>query len=238
MSIALYNVFMKTPFAIWLLELLAERGLDQAELARQTKIDASTINKWINRGVRPTTEHCHALSSYLRLPYLLILERAGHPVPTELRVPDVPPRRISEELEQIIRRVREIEAEDEFEAVPVAGRIHAGQDGADNEDVVVRRPRRLKKLPINWQAFEVVGTCQAPEISPGAFVIVDPDIPWRPGQLIALSVAGGAHVKRLVRVDHERRELHLDSNEGPLTLSDEDARIKGVVIIVQNELDW
>jgi hypothetical protein len=50
-------------------------------------------------------------------------------------------------------------------------------------------------------------------------------------------VNGGCEVKRLIEIDTDQKQLVVESNEGRNVIRDDDARIVGVVIMVQRELD-
>jgi phage repressor protein C with HTH and peptisase S24 domain len=226
-----------------LLEVMEQRNLSLREAAEEARVSHATISNIRALKKIPSPATLRKLEKLLGVELDVLLEWAGHKDPHG----DGPTlRTITDLANELALRARELErraaqleeagAQAEFEAIPITGRASAGREHVfGNDDEVVWKPRRVRKLPGNRQALEVVGTCLAPEIQRGDVAIVDPDLAWQPGKIIAIRSNGGCQVKRFVR--QEEGAIVLSSNEGEMRLSDSDTRIAGVVRAVQREFD-
>jgi len=230
MSTALYNLGMETEFGHWLKDQMADRGVDQAALARAIGVDGAAINRWINRGLKPRPANCKRLAEFLGVDYSEVMRRAGHPSLDEEEGREARP--LSEAVTRAARWLREIEHD--YEALPVLGGASAGR-GRSIDDEVLWKPKRRRRLPGNRFAVEVRGDCLSPTINDGDMIVVDPDVSRRPGQLVAVRSDGEHHVKRLVSMTDG---LVLESNEGQMTMRADDTHIAGVVIAYWHEFDW
>lgn len=68
-----------------------ERGLTNAELARQTGITDSAISKYRRGAAIPDIESCRRIGRAIRRPLLEVLVAAGHLEPAEARLPSAKP---------------------------------------------------------------------------------------------------------------------------------------------------
>jgi hypothetical protein len=129
--------------------------------------------------------------------------------------------------------------DDEYRSIPRIGRIGAGP-GSDNDHVVVRRPKWLKRFPKNLRAAEVVGDCLTPDVLAGDMAVIDLDGSWGPKSIIAVRSDDGVQLKRFVRhepgEEDEPGRLVLTSNDGEFALSDDDADIVGVFVCAQRTI--
>lgn len=202
---------MTTPFGRWFKERYKKLGMTQEVLAGLMGVTQGTVSRWANGGDL-TADRIPLLASLLQVSIEHLVRRIGGEEVVEGRWID--------------------EDQAGYEWVPITGAAAAGQDRSVSSDDYVILPRRhTRRYPGRRQSLEVRGDCLAPEIAPGSQVVVDPDLPWRPGQRIALKANGGVHVKILVSLADGR--LVLTSNHGELVLPDSDARILGVVIASQ-----
>jgi transcriptional regulator with XRE-family HTH domain len=122
-------------------------------------------------------------------------------------------------------------------AVPLVGGIHAGRETTILPDEDIHwGTRRVYKLPGNQKARWIVGDCmdgQDPDLKEGDLVFIDPDLRWEIGDVLALEIKGGVHVKKIAK---KNGELHLTSRHGPMVIDEEDTRIMGVVISWQRTI--
>jgi transcriptional regulator with XRE-family HTH domain len=118
-----------TPFAEWLHAELRRRKLSQSKLAAYLGVHPSGVNRWLTKGMLPSTESCAALARVLHVDLNYLMRLAGHlPEETgESPTPASPPDWIVAELSdftdqdwrvlsQLARVVREMRAG--YEATP------------------------------------------------------------------------------------------------------------------------
>lgn len=213
-----------------------QAGLSKKELAARAEIDASMMTRYEKGEVAsPGTDRLARLADALtrELGRLVTVDDLIQQSPaTEPRESE-----LVREFRDLSARVRELEADYDVEVYPRGAVGSAGGRTFANDDVVyLVRSRRLSRLPGGRQPLEVVGDCLAPDIKSGQIVFVQPDISWRPRQIVAVRVNGGVQVKRLK--EHVNGVLVLLSNDGELHISDNDATIVGVVVAAQQEFDW
>lgn len=91
-----------TPFGVWLLAALEQRGWTRRQFALRAGVSSSMVGRWLVRH-RPTPASCARIAAALGLPLDLVLAEAGHPRP----VPpgDASPRR--EEAHHLVDRLPE-----------------------------------------------------------------------------------------------------------------------------------
>jgi transcriptional regulator with XRE-family HTH domain len=226
-----------------LLDYLDQRNLSLRELAEQSGVSAATLSNILTmRTKQPATDTCIRLAPFLGVSEDDLLELAGHK-----SAADTPPRvrSVAELAAELARRAQELERQvQELRSaselliieVPVTAEASASRGRTVSpDDVSYWGARKVDKLPGNQQALRVVGDCLDPQVRSGDIVLVDPDIPWRVGQTIAIRVDGGCQVKRLLKINGQ---LTLDSRHGQMVIDDEDARIAGVVIARQEALSF
>lgn len=204
--------------------------MKQADLARRIGVAQSAISRWKRGESMPEPSNCRELARVFGVPEAEVLRRAGHLTGSGTLYEQQPEPSLEELLATALRKARE---QPEYVSIPITGEGHAGRKGVSNDDVVTAPLKFLKKLPANQQALYVVGDCLAPKIEEGDVVIVDPDIPWEVGKTIAIRLRGGVEVKRILR---KNGRLVLSSNYGEPTIDDHDARVVGVVIMIQKTI--
>jgi SOS-response transcriptional repressor LexA len=204
---------MSNDFGPWLKHRIRHvLKLDQKTFGELMGVDQSSVSRWIN-GASIETKRLALMAKLLRVSNDELLTRIG-----------------GEEVPSGARAVDEDQAH--YEWVPITGAAAAGpRRTVNSDDYVILPPKRSRRYPGRRQSLEVRGDCLLPDIHPGSQVIIDPDIPWRPGQTIALKVEGGVQVKRLLSMGDGR--LVLGSRHGEMILPDGDASILGVVIAMQ-----
>jgi transcriptional regulator with XRE-family HTH domain len=196
-------------FGDWLRSAIARRGLTQKTLAELLGVDQGTVSRWAhNRDMK--ARHLWPLARALRVSPVEVLRAAAH--------------------------VLDDEDDDEYVRVVIAGEASAGRGRDGDDDAVRYLVGTRRSLPPHLTACRVVGCCLAPEIQAGDIAIVQFDVSWRPGQIVALRTEDGAHVKRVVRVEPD--ELVLYSNDGEMRVAGQDVRLIGVVISAQREFPW
>lgn len=208
---------MRKAFGLWLRDRLKELDIKQEVFADLMGVSQSTVSRWINGG-EITAGRIWPMAAILKVRVPMLLQLAAE--------------------EDIIDAKARIIAEEQFpyQLVPITGAASANPDRSMvPEDHVIVKTRGLKRYPGRMEALEIVGDCLEPKIPNGGVAIVDPDIPWRPGQTIAIRVDGGIQVKILKSYSNGR--LVLTSRYGEMIVSDEDGRIAGVVVAVQQYLD-
>lgn len=222
-------------FGFWLNQQLADRVMDQVDLANFVGVSETAVSRWINKGVQPKLKACELIAAALGLEFEDVARRAGHSIGGDHPV-EPHKRSLQEIAAELLARIREEEAAYEYEGVPVTAAGSAGQERVVlAEDEVVLPSRRLKKLPGRRVALEIVGDCLEPQIPNGGVAVVDPDIAWRPGQTIALRHNGGVQVKRLIAMGDGR--LVLGSRYGEMIVPETDTRIVGTVVAYQGYLE-
>lgn len=239
----MYDGGMSTQFSEWLREQMRLRdNMKQAELARRVGVAQSMVSRWVRGESTPEPENGRRLATVFHVREADVLRLAGHLVEAEAP-PSIKPRAdavdLLEQALAVVRQLREERVRDEYEyeEIPYAGSVHAGRKGIlHGDEPVYWRTHRLKTPPGRRRYVDVVGDCMAPIINDGDVVIVDPDLPWKVGQVLAVAVQGGAEVRKLVQMNGE---LVLRSETGDeLRLHEEDTRIVGVVVGRQEAFQW
>jgi SOS-response transcriptional repressor LexA len=201
------------------------------------------VSRWIN-GARIEPENARVVADELGYDRAFVLYLAGY---GDEPVPDLNHYTMSgaEMDAAVVTTVaaamvyQQRAGDDEDRSIPSIGRLSAGP-GADNDHVVVRRPKWLARFPKNLWAAEVVGDCLTPDVLPGDVAVIDQDGSWGPNKVIAVRSGDGAQLKRFVR--HEPGEndepgrLVLTSNDGEFALLDNDADIIGVFVFAQRTI--
>ena len=67
-------------FGAWLTEIMRERGLSQADLARRLDIDAAQLSRWRRGLVTPSVNHLQRIAAVLAVPREDLDRLAGYPV--------------------------------------------------------------------------------------------------------------------------------------------------------------
>jgi len=196
-------------FGDWLRATIKKRGLTQKTLAELLGVDQGTVSRWAhNHDMK--ARHIWPLARALRVSPVEVLRAAAH--------------------------VLDDKDEDEYVRIAIAAESGAGR-GRDADDETVRYlVGSRRSLPPHLTACRVVGCCLTPDIQPGDIAIVQFDVSWRPGQIVALRTDDGAHVKRIVRVEPDAVLLY--SNDGEMRVAAQDVRLIGVVISSQREFHW
>ena len=203
------------------------------EFAKAAGVSPAVIDKAINRHATLSPESCRKLAPWLSVSEDELLALAGHKS-TPATAPKPPP--MSDLAGMLARRLREIETD--YEALPVVGTAAAGRGrGGGPPDEILWTPRKRRRLGGRRFAVEVRGGCMAPLINPGDMAVIDPDVSWRAGQLVALALDEGHQIKRVGAVDEAAITLE-SLNEPPLRVPLHEADIRGVVIAYWHEFDW
>lgn len=205
--------------------------LSQVKLAKLAGVDSSYISKLEHGKIpNPTKDSIGKIADALAVPLASLW-------PDD----DAPHFVTRDELEATVAEIRRHIAEtldtEVWEAVPVQvdGSASQSRHTVADEWIYWEVPRRLRGRPSRRQGIRVIGDCLKPDINSGDRVIVDPDIAWRPDQIIAIRVNGGVQVKRLVALGPP---LVLKSNEGYITVDEEDSHIAGVVVWRQEAIPF
>ena len=208
-------------FGDWLDRVLKARDIKQAALGREVGVTQGAVSRWISGSeIRP--DHAREVARALNFPVQFVLDMAGYgPEPWDGPAPAVDaPRQVAED--------------PVLYAVPLSGAIHAGRETlVPPEEELHWAARRVYKLPGNQTAKWVIGDCmdgQDPDIKAGEVVFIDPDLPWKVGDVLALQVEGGVQVMKLSETNGH---LSFITRHGPVVVEEEDARILGVVVSAQ-----
>lgn len=203
--------------------------MKQADAARRLGVSQSMVSRWCRGEAAPEPENCRKLAVLFGVDERAVLEMAGHLTVTGATSSHPS---LSDRVEEAARRLRSIE--EDYEALPVIGTAGAGR-ARGGDDEILWKPRRRRNLPGNRFAVEVRGDCLSPQINSGDIVIVDPDLSWRPGQIVAIRFDGAHQVKRLVEANGR---IVVESNDGRFELAADEDRIVGVVVAYVHEFDW
>jgi SOS-response transcriptional repressor LexA len=197
------------------------------------------VSRWMN-GARIEPLNARVLADELGYERDFVMYLAGYGTEP---VPDLDPYAMSQaEIDATVAATvvaYEHTRDDDQRSIPYIGRYSAGP-GADNDHIVVWRPKWLKRFPKNLWAAEVVGDCLTPDVLPGDVAVIDQDGSWGPNKVIAVRSGDGAQLKRFVR--HEPGEndepgrLVLTSNDGEFALRDDDTDIIGVFVFAQRTI--
>ena len=169
----------RTRFSRALTRALAERGITQADLARELGVTQPTISDYVNAKKSPSRKNLAHLMGFLDLD------------PAELTA------------------LSEQDVSGDVVLLPVRGRAAAGDGyinergvaGGDGVGVKAFSREELRRLtnrnPDRLETFIVSGDSLAPEILPSSAVVYDPQEAFRGDGLYVLTVDEGEIVKRV-----------------------------------------
>lgn len=202
-------------FGEWLQEQLDRRDMSQADFTRVGKFTTANVSRWINNERMPSSGSAVRIARVFGIDEDIVLSLTGHKPPIgQAR----PPRSVYDEMRAALQRAPR--------AIPHHSQLVSAGKGEPMIDGFVYLEEGEIAGPNDF-ALTVTGMCMDPEISPGDYVVVNPDRIAETGSLLVFTLDDEqVMVKRLAFRNGQR---WLEPRNGDPILYDERVRPAGVV---------